>query len=107
MACIRDMVAILRSHGKLFTGDNVGDMARGWLDCGFSPTEADEWCEIGVWEPAIAAEFRDAGLTPYEVNETAERLYEAKPENGCPIYAVCNGDASIEGLIKAAKGAAK
>jgi hypothetical protein len=103
MASVRSMVAVLNSHGKLFTGDNVVDMARGWLDYGFSPAEADEWCEIGVWEPGIAATLKNAGLTPYEVNSGAERLYEAEPEKGCPIYSVCNGDTNISVIIEEAR----
>jgi len=115
---IADMVAILESHGPRFSGNNAAETAREWLDYGFTPKQADEWCEIGVWNPATAAAFQDAGLSPDESRSAAERLIEAEQakwtdENwgysrytdGDPIYAACNYDISPDIIIEAATDA--
>jgi len=75
---IRDMMEVLESRGPKFAGNHVFDVAQDWLDYGFSPTEADSWCEVGVWNPATAAEFQEAGLSPDGVRAAAERLVEAE-----------------------------
>jgi hypothetical protein len=115
MASVRSMVAVLESYGPRFIGNDVAEMAQDWIDYGFSPAEADSWCEIGVWNPATAAAFRDAGLSPDEVRFAAERLIEAErtewtDENwgysrytdGDPIYAACNYDISPDVIVEAA-----
>lgn len=105
-----DMIDMLEGHGDRFTGKNVDDEAQGWLDEGFDADSADDWCEIGVWDSATAAQLRDAGLSPEQVREACERLIEdasddARDEytDGDPIYSVCNNDTSIDVLIDAAK----
>ena len=112
---MKTMVAVLNSHGPRFSGNHVEDMAQEWLDYDFTPAEADSWCEIGVWDAATAAEFRDAGLSPAEAAAAAERLIEAEKAewtdeswgfsrytDGCPIYAACNHDISPDVIIEAA-----
>lgn len=123
---VNDMAAVLDSHGPTFVGNNVLDQARDWLDHDFTPTQADGWCEIGAWDAATAAAFRNAGLTPEMVKAASERLTEAEqaawdeeptdednpvykttPEysqytDGCPIYAACNGDINPNVIVDAA-----
>lgn len=105
-----DMAAMLDGHGEKFTGNNVDDEAQGWLDNDFTPRAADMWCDIGCWDAAIAAQLRDAGLSPDQVRVAAERLIadagdDAAEEytDGCPIYSACNGDTNADVLIEAAK----
>ena len=112
---LNDMATVLNSHGSKFGGNNVADEAEEWLDHDFTPSKAGGWCEIGVWDAATAAEFRDAGLTPEEVKAASERLIEAEQAawdeeptdsqytDGDPIYAACNGDIKASVIIEAAK----
>lgn len=84
---------------------------------------ADGWCDIGVWEASVAAQLRDAGLIPSQVDDAATALTESEKDSwsqldetlddlayhesqytdGCPIYSVCNNDTSIDVLIDVAK----
>jgi len=109
---LNEMVAVLDSHGPRFAGNHVEDMAQEWLDYDFTPEQADEWCSIGVWNAATAAEFRDAGLSPDQVQAAAERLLDAEQAawtderwgysrytDGCPIYSICNGDTDAAVII--------
>lgn len=101
-----EMADMLDGHGERFSGGNVDDIAQGWLEHDFDARSAGEWCEIGVWDDDTAAEFRDADLTPDEVNAAADRMIEAAEReytDGSPIYAACNGDISAQQIIDAAK----
>ena len=103
------MQAMLMRHGPRFTGSNINDEAEYWADQGFRADDADEWCEIGVWDAATAAEFRDAGLSPDQVKSAAESLTDGldDPAEECtagdPIYSVCNGDTKASVIIDAAR----
>ena len=121
------MAAVLNGHGSKFVGNNVADEAQEWLDHDFTPHQAGDWCEIGVWDAATAAEFRGAGLTPEGAKVASERLIEAEQEawdeeptdsedpaykttpkdsqytDGDPIYAACNGDIHASVIIEAAE----
>lgn len=106
---ISDIAEILTGHGDRFSGNDAEEVAQEWADYDFSASTVDDWCEIGCWNPATAAELRDAGLTPRQVNDTAERMideYEEPSEeftDGDPIYAACNNDISVARIINAAK----
>jgi hypothetical protein len=127
---LADMMEALERHGDKFTGNNVADEAQGWLDENFSAEEADEWCDIGVWDALTAATLRDAGVTPSKANDAAQKLIDAEieaweaidlaaakddPENwtpcerdsqytdGDPIYSACNNDTNANEIVEAAK----
>src|SRR5690606_23642790 len=109
-ADVAEMAEMLERHGDRFTGNCVEDEAQGWLDHDFDADSADEWCEIGVWDSATAAQLRDAGLTPDQVRDACERLIDEAGDDaaddytdGDPIYSACNGDTSVSVLIEAAK----
>ena len=108
---LRAMVATLKGHGERFCGNNPEDEAQDWIDHGFDAVAADGWCEIGVWDAGIAAQLKDAGLSPDQVTRGAESLVEAAEDaaeeytDGDPIYSVCNSDTSIKVLIRAAVNA--
>jgi hypothetical protein len=103
------MQAMLMRHGPRFTGNNVNDEAEYWADQGFRVDDADEWCEIGVWDAATAVEFRDAGLTPDQAKSAAESLTDGLDDpaeeytDGDPIYSACNGDTKTSVIIDAAR----
>lgn len=94
-------------HGDRFSGNDVAESAQEWLDYDFTPSEAGEWCEIGVWNPATASDFRDAGVGPDAVVAAADRLTSELDDPteeytaGSPIYAACNYDISSSVIIDA------
>lgn len=122
------MAEVIGSHGSRFSGNSVADEAQEWIDNGFSPEDADRWCDVGVWDAETAAYWRDANLTPREASKAAERLvaeeeaeWDAQDEaaakashdwkpverdsqytDGDPIYATCNGDINASVLVIAA-----
>ena len=106
-ADVAEMAEMLERHGDRFIGNNAIDMADAWIEAGFSADDADDWCEIGVWEPEIAVSLRDARVTPDCAAEASRRLIDAEEDaaeiytDGCPIYAACNRDISVDVLIQA------
>ena len=105
------IVDVLAPHGDRYTGSDAATIAALWQEHDMPPDQVDDWCQIGCWDPDTAAEWRDAGLTPAEVEKTAEELKEAYFSaaareraftDGCPIYATCNGDISPDVIIDAA-----
>jgi hypothetical protein len=100
MSDIYAMAKMLAAHGERFAGLDPVTVAEEWVDHGFTPSSADEWCSIGVWDPAAAAAFRDADLTPGQVAETARRL---NGQDRDVIYSTCNGDLDASVVIEAAK----
>lgn len=112
MACtnLSEMAAVLNRHGSVYTGGHAAEMAQDWLDNDFTPAQADEWCEAGFWAPDVAAQVRDAGVTPDQAVAASASLTEAIGEDedagevytdGDPIYAVCNNDTAVSVLIDA------
>jgi len=102
------MQDMLTRQGDRFAGNNVADEAQDWSDHDFGVDDASDWCDIGVWDAATAAEFRDAELTPDQVDAAAERLVEGLEDptdeytDGDPLYSACNGDTPIEEIVAAA-----
>jgi hypothetical protein len=103
MAKMREMAKMLVSHGESFSGLDPFAIAEDWVDHGFGVWDADEWCDVGVWDAASAAAFRDAGLTPGQVAETARRLNGQGDRDIDVVYAICNGDMDASVMIEAAK----
>lgn len=103
------MEALLISNGDRFAGNSATDNAEDWIDNGFDADSAGEWCDIGVWDAATAAEFRDAELTAAEVKAAAESMSEGDDADdytdGCPIYAACNNDIRASKIIDVANEA--
>jgi hypothetical protein len=98
---IYKMAKMLVSHGESFSGLDPFAIAEDWVDHDFTTESADEWCSIGVWDPAAAAAFRDADLTPGQVSAAARRLNGRGDRD--VIYEVCNGDLDASVVIEAAK----
>lgn len=108
---INSILSVLRSHGEAFTGGPSceNDVAREWQGYGFDADVTDRWCSVGVWDASIAAQLRDAGVSPSQATARAKALVEAIRDadgdpaetytDGCPIYAVCNGDTDVSVLL--------
>jgi hypothetical protein len=99
---------VLDGHGDRFAGNDVADMSEAWAEAGFSAADVDLWCRIGVWEPSVAAEFRDAGASPDDIVQAVERMTDdIHPDDlaerwtgGNPIYSVCNYDTPVSEILK-------
>jgi hypothetical protein len=96
---IYKMAKMLASHEWMFSGSDPVSVAEDWVDHDFTPISADEWCAIGVWDPAAAAAFRDAGLTPGQVIAASRRL---NGQDRDVIYSTCNGDLDVAIIIEEA-----
>jgi hypothetical protein len=99
---------VLDPYGDRMAGGDVEATAHEWRDHSFTADEVDEWCEIGCWNPATAAVWRESGLTPEIVATAAEVLLLSLPEgsdprdsytDGCPIYSCCNHDTDPEVMV--------
>lgn len=103
---LADMMELLERYGDRFAGNSSKDIAGDWMENGFDAGSASDWMDIGVWDAATAAEFRDAELTPAEIETAAESMSEGddaeKYTDGCPIYAACNNDISPRRIIDVA-----
>jgi len=96
---------VLVSNGERFTGSDAAEVAQEWIDYGFDADDVSDWCDIGCWDAATAAAWRDAGLSPDQVLDAARSLIDAEDEpedtytDGCPIYSCCNGDTDSQVVI--------
>ena len=88
------MIKMLEGYGPRFIGHIPTDTAHDWIDHDFTADSAAEWCEIGVWDPATAADLVGAGLSPCQIEETAKQW-----TNRDVIYEACNGDLDVQELI--------
>jgi hypothetical protein len=102
MRDVYKMAKMLVAYGERFAGNDPVSIAEEWVDHGFTPSSADEWCDVGVWDAAAAAAFRDSGLTPAEVAAAARRL-NGQDRDIDVVYAICNGDMDASVMIEAAK----
>jgi hypothetical protein len=101
LAEIADYLGLI---GPAFTGDDAQAMAYDWVDHDFSTGEVREWCVVGVWDPATAAEFRAAEVTPEEIAGAADVIdHSGHASSVGAINAACNGDLDPQILIEWAR----
>lgn len=97
---VGEIAHLLDDAGSTFAGDDPVKSAQKWVDAGYRReiNDVGEWIDCGVWNPEVAAEFRDAGYTPFQITEVAQGMLDetADPEecarlwyDGCPIYDAC------------------
>lgn len=104
---IEGVASTLRGYGDMFTGGCIADAAHAWLDAGIKDDGSiDLWCDIGCWDPATAAKWVDAGLSPQDVETAAHHISEAMPDDkmrsqyhGGIVYACCNNDIDYMDVI--------
>lgn len=90
----------LISYGSMFYGNSLEDaaaIAEDWYDCGFTFDQVDRWCAAGCWTPSVAAEFRDAYMTPRIAVKACE-LYDERHGTDS-MYAACNNDLNTADII--------
>src|SRR5262249_31370232 len=57
---IRD---VIERHGHFAHGGNPGDTAETWAESGFEAHEADEWLLARCFDPSVARDLADAGVS--------------------------------------------
>ena len=58
---IRD---VIEAHGYFAHGGNPDDAAETWAECGLEPPEVEEWLRARCFDPNVARDLADAGVTP-------------------------------------------
>lgn len=81
-----EMIEVLEGYGEWACGLDSAETAAEWIAAGFTPSEADGWLEANFWNAAAAANARDTGVIPEDVD-------------GELAYSYCNGDATLEDLL--------
>lgn len=104
-ANIDAIVKVLLSHGDMFYGNDSAEAAIEWDSYGFSARGVDLWCSANVWDPRVANALHDNGLSVQSLRNTVQSMIETNGAdaytNGCPIYAACNSDISVQQIIDA------
>jgi len=94
---IEAIMTCLYSYGDTYTGPRPRETAAEWYDAGFQgPDEVSDWCDIGVWDPWVAAVLAKE-LTPQQCAKVVENCILPSTEN--PIHMFCNGLLNIEELL--------
>jgi len=75
--------------------EQIGDVAAGWVDEGFSSDEAAAWWDAGVFTAEAADDLRTYDVDPQDVDGDCPRL--AGYSWG---YAFANGDVSINDVLR-------
>lgn len=89
--------AILESHGDHFLCGDAHATCMNWLAAGFNASQVNAWCTVGVWEPQVAAFFRDRGDSPAAVNVSELLIvrHHKCQGNDCrwcsPVTSMCEG----------------
>lgn len=105
-AAIDQLTSDIISRGETFSGgrNNAPTLAAEWLDYSgeWRHTPA-EWMDVGVWSPSTADDCEDANLSPAAIKELCDRKgkigeWRGKNVGVDLIYALCNGDVTIEGI---------
>ena len=98
---IAAMKSELISRGEFFSGSNPDSIAEDWAER-FSVSAAAGWMNAGFWDADAAECCKDAGYTPSKIKAIAEDQTDRGIEysSGDLIYALCNGDASVDDIAK-------
>jgi hypothetical protein len=105
-----EIAEILTAYGELFHGGRPDEVAAEWVEAGITDLDAvNGWCMANVWEPHVAAALRAEGVSPQRLCDIAAKMTRGMSADerrdrwteGCPIYAACNGDISVDDLIAA------
>lgn len=113
---INKIAAELSLHGHCFDGGSPRSavvVATEWHSHGFGDSDVAEWAAVGCWHPPVAAELRDAELTPDAARKACEQLVEQTSKrgddpmvvyiDGSPMYSACNGHIDADDIIAAAR----
>jgi len=88
-------------RGEFFSGSNPDSIAEDWAER-FSVSAAAAWMNAGFWDADAAESCRNAGYSPSKMKAIAEDQADRGIEysSGDLIYALCNGDASVDDITK-------
>lgn len=85
MKNIKELAGLIRDCGVVFYGSETPEyIASQWVKAlpGADLSEFHEWLDWGFWDPSVARELTDAGVSPWEVPADT-------------IYDLCNGDLDV------------
>jgi hypothetical protein len=88
-------------RGECFSGSNPDSIAKDWAER-FSVSVAACWMDYGFWDADAAESCKDAGYSPRKMYDIAKDQADRGIEysSGDLIYALCNGDASVDDIAK-------
>jgi hypothetical protein len=95
---IDDMASVLIDHGHT---QDTDDLAAEWAGYGFDADDVESWCEVGCWEPFVAADFREADMTPRVAARACNQYGREHGLEMDAMYAACNLDVSADDIIAA------
>jgi hypothetical protein len=94
-----DLMTTLIHAGEMFHGGRADEIAAEWADEFDDDFEAAvAWIEAGYWDAGAAVKLLDLGMSS---GDTLAYRKGREKDHGYgidPIYAICNGDASIDDL---------
>jgi hypothetical protein len=98
---VSEIDSILRSYGPAFYGSDreAPEIAEQWAYY-FSASEAGSWMAAGFWCHLTAKKVAELDIAPHEVSKLCEglpNLNHYEPDG--PVYAMCNGDLSVDVLL--------
>jgi len=98
---LKSMKHELIIRGEFFSGNNPDSIAEDWSER-FSVSAAAGWMDVGFWDADAAESCKDAGYSPSKMKAISEDQAERGIEysSGDLIYALCNGDASVDDITK-------
>ena len=86
--------SVIESHGYFAHGGNPDDAAETWAESGFEAHEVEEWLRARCFDPSIARDLADAGVTP---DVAATRTEAGRGEyNDTVAFKVSDGDLEVE-----------
>lgn len=99
---LEKMIEVIRSHGTFAYGnEQPEDVAKQWLEWGFSPKQAEEWLQARCFYPIAAWHLDNADIHPEQASKiTEEGLGGYRDTIG---YKVANNDLEIERAVELAE----
>jgi len=107
---VTEIADILKAYGELFHGGRPDEVAAEWVEAGVTDLDAvNGWCMANVWEPRVAAALQAAHISPQRLCDIAAKIrssaivvpWRRRRDESCPVYALCDGDISVDDLIAA------
>jgi hypothetical protein len=98
---LKSMKRELIIRGECFSGSNPDSIAADWAER-FTVSVAAGWMDAGFWDADAAESCKKAGYSPRKMQAIAEDQADRGIEysSGDLIYALCNGDASVDDIEK-------
>lgn len=57
---------VIERHGHFAHGGNPDDTAETWIESGFEAHEVEEWLSARCFDPNVARDLADAGVSPVD-----------------------------------------